>query len=430
MEKSFNILFVDDEENVLKALKRLFIDEGFGVFTASSGKEGLEILKNDEFAVIVSDQRMPEMTGTEFLQQAKKLCPDTIRIILTGYADINASINAINQAGAYRYITKPWNDEEVVLIIKEAVDRYRLIKENRYLFALTEKQKEELLAWSKELEQYVQIHTIDLTKRDKEIKTLKEKLQKNLNEFVSALAGLIQSRDKNIHSHSKKVALIAGEIASKLQLSASEVETVKTTGYLHDIGKISLPDIVLVKQVEEFSPDEMNQYYKHPIIGQIIVSAVEELQKVGELIRHHHEQFNGEGFPDKLKEEKIPLGSRILAIADKFENLSKYISTMDSLRKIKSQLGKEFDPELYSFLEIVAYEQEAALFSADDIIEAELSIKNLIPGLIVSRDVIGGAGLILIKKDTVLTDKNIGLLEKAFYLDPDKSSIFVYKKRK
>jgi response regulator RpfG family c-di-GMP phosphodiesterase len=430
MQETFNILFVDDEENVLKALRRLFIDEGLEVFTAASGKEGLEIVKNAEFAVIVSDQRMPEMTGVEFLQHTKELCPDTVRIMLTGYADVHATIKAINEAGAQRYITKPWNDEEIKLIIKQAIDRFRLIKENKRLFALSEKQKEEAASWNKELEYYVQMHTIDLTNKDKEIKAFKAKLETYLKGTINALNCLIQLRDKTIFNHSKNVALISVAVAKRLNLDASEIERIDLAGSLHDIGKIVMPDIILVKKIEELSPDEMNQYIRHPLTGQMITGFVEDLQKVGELIKHHHEHFNGTGFPDKLREEKIPLGSRIIAITDRFERLAAGMSVEDSLKKIRSRLGKEFDPELYEHLEIAAYEVGASLFSSNDIVEAELAINNLTPGLLLSRDVVGASGLVLIKKDTVLTQKNIEQLDKALHMDQAKNSIFVYKKRK
>jgi len=431
MQKTFNILLVDDEENVLKALKRLFIeDEGLEVHTASSGREGLELLKNTEFAVIVSDQRMPEMTGVEFLQQAKELCPDAIRIMLTGYADINATIKAINDAGAYRYITKPWNDKEIKFVIKEALDYFWLIKENKRLFALSEKQKEEAANWSKELEYYVQMHTIDLTNKNKEIKALNAKLQTYLKGTTNALNFLIQVRDKTIFNHSKNVALIAETIAKKLNLDASEVEMINLAGFLHDIGKIGLPDSILIKKIEELSPDEMNQYIKHPVIGQMIIDFVEDLKPVGELVRHHHEHFNGSGFPDKLKREKIPIGSRIIAITDRFERLAEGFSIRDSLKKISFEVSQEFDPLLYNVLEITAYELEDSLFSPDDIIEAELSIQNISPGLLLSRDVMGKSGLVLLKKDSVLTAKNIEQLAKAFHMDQVQHSIFVYKKRK
>lgn len=430
MQETFNILFVDDEENVLKALKRLFIDEDFEIFTASSGKDGLEILTNNEFAVIVSDQRMPEMTGTDFLLKAKELYPDTIRIILTGYADINAAMNAINEAGAYRYITKPWNDRELLHIIKESVGRYRLVKENKFLLDLTKKQKEELETWSKELEYYVQLHTIDLSKKDKELKILNERLQKNFKELMEGFLILVGLRGKNIRSHSEKVAMISTEMAKKIPLTAIEINIITAAGHLHDIGKIGISDVVLFKEVEELSTDEMSQYTKHPLNGQMAVSITEDLKNAGVLIRHHHENYDGSGFPDKLKGEKIPLGSKLISLADKFERLTRYSDAEDALKIIKSMLGKEFDPDLFNYLETVVYEQKSTLFSSDDIIEAELSFKDLRPSLVISRDVIGGSGLILIKKDTVLTDKNIELLKGGFYMDSSRSGIFVYKKRK
>ena len=430
MPENTHVLFVDDEENVLKSLKRLFIDEDFEVFTASSGRQGLEIIQDGDFAVIVSDQRMPEMTGTEFLQKVKELCPDTVRIILTGYADINASIDAINQAGAYRYITKPWNDQEIVLTVKEAIERFNLVKENKRLTALTEKQNQELQNWSKELEYYVQIHTIDLTKKDKELKSLNERLQKYLKEVMSGLSSLIGLRDGNILRHSERVAMISGEMAKKISLPALEIETIAIAGLLHDLGKLGISDVVLFKEIDEFSPDEMNQYIRHPVSGQRVVSVIEDLQKAGLLIRHHHENYDGSGFPDKLKGEKIPLGSRVISLSDKFERLTRHSDAEDALKRIKIMLGKEFDAELFGFLEIVAYEHKSALFSSDDIVEAQFSLKDLTPGLIVSRDVIGGAGLILLKKDTVLTEKNIELLKRSFDVDSAKSGIFVYKKRK
>ena len=174
----------------------------------------------------------------------------------------------------------------------------------------------------------------------------------------------------------------------------------------------------------------MNQYIKHPVIGQMIIDFVEDLKPVGELIRHHHEHFNGSGFPDKLKKEKIPIGSRIIAIVDRFERLAEGFSVRDSLKKISFEVSQEFDPLLYNVLEITAYELEDSLFSPDDIIEAELSIQNISPGLLLSRDVMGNSGLVLLKKDSVLTAKNIEQLAKAFHMDQVQHSIFVYKKRK
>ena len=179
------ILFVDDEENVLRSLKRLFMSEDYTVLTALSGPDGLAVLKEVEVPVIVSDQRMPVMTGAEFLEKSRELSPDSVRIILTGYADVEAAIGAINRGGAYRYVSKPWNDNELLLVIKDAFDKYRLVKENKYLTELTIQQNDELKKWSTELEFYVQQHTIELTNQNKELKKLNAKLKNNVSEVLA-----------------------------------------------------------------------------------------------------------------------------------------------------------------------------------------------------------------------------------------------------
>ena len=145
------ILFVDDEENVLKALSRLFLDESYDVYTATSGAEGLEIMKRNDIAVVVSDQGMPQMKGAEFLEHVKTVSPETVRIMLTGYADLNAAIDAINKGGVYQYITKPWDNDNLVVSVNMAAEKYRLIKENAYLTELTKRQNEELQNWNAEL---------------------------------------------------------------------------------------------------------------------------------------------------------------------------------------------------------------------------------------------------------------------------------------
>ncbi len=147
------VLFVDDEENILKALARLFLDEPFDVLTARSGEEALNLLKrNRGVAVIVSDQRMPGMSGAEFLEKAKEVVPDAVRIVLTGHADIKAAIDVINKGGAYRYLGKPWNDEELVGSVREAAARFALLCENKRLTEIVHRQNAEIQRWNSRLE--------------------------------------------------------------------------------------------------------------------------------------------------------------------------------------------------------------------------------------------------------------------------------------
>jgi response regulator RpfG family c-di-GMP phosphodiesterase len=426
------ILFVDDEENVLRSLKRLFVSQEYEVLTALSGGEGLAILKDIEVPVIVSDQRMPVMTGAEFLEKSRPLSPDAVRIILTGYADVEAAIGAINRGGAYRYVSKPWNDSDLLRVIKDAFEKYRLVRENQYLTELTTKQNEELKKWSVELELYVQQHTIDLTKQNKEQKKLNLKLKKNVSEILRSLSSLIELRNGSMRNHSNNVAILSTAIAEEIGLTAPEIEMISTASQLHDIGMIGAPDIVLLKNVGELSPDEMTEYVKHPVRGQAAIDCIEDFRGPGILIRHHHEWYNGRGFPDGLKGDNIPMGARIIAIADRFERiLHDEMQDIDSaLAKVKSMLATQFDATLYTPLEKTARELFRSIDRDTDSIEVELQTKDLAPGMVISRDLITGTGLLLLRKGTVLSDKNIETLKRAVNLDPSKSGIFVNKKKR
>ncbi len=165
------ILFVDDEENILKALQRLFIDEDYDIHVANSGNNALKIIKDGlQPTVIVSDQRMPKMGGADFLAQAKKIVPDSVRMVLTGYANINAAMNAINRGGIYRYILKPWNDHDLKLSIQDAVQHYNLVHENRQLTKSLAEKNLELAQLNVQLEKKVEERTIELHRKITELK--------------------------------------------------------------------------------------------------------------------------------------------------------------------------------------------------------------------------------------------------------------------
>ncbi|MDY6952094.1 MAG: response regulator, partial [Thermodesulfobacteriota bacterium] len=141
-----SLLFVDDEASITKALQRLFRKERYDIYTAASGQEGLERLKEvgKPFSLIISDQRMPEMSGAQFLEKARGIFPQAIRILLTGYSDMDAIVEALNKGGIHRYFTKPWNDDDLALQVRQSLEQYELVLENRRLLALTRTQNKEL----------------------------------------------------------------------------------------------------------------------------------------------------------------------------------------------------------------------------------------------------------------------------------------------
>lgn len=417
------VLLVDDEENILRSLSRLLMGGDCEVLTAPSGEEGLRALEKAEVSVIVSDQRMPGMSGAEFLERSKEKAPDAVRIILTGYADISSAIGAINRGGAYKYISKPWNNQDFLLAIRDAAERYRLVKENQYLTA-------ELKKWSSELELYVQQQTIDLSRQNKDLVALNEKLSRNMKGFITSFSNLLEIRDRGTHSHSNNVAFISSLIARKIKLGEKEAETVSVAAQLHDIGKIGMRHEALSKEAGELSAGELEEYKKHPVIGQAALAGFEELQAAGLLIRHHHEKWDGSGFPDGLHREKIPLGSRIIAIADRLDRIARINAARrrgpeEIFRELSRHIDTSLDRGLFDCAREALSGEDAGFLLGLNEDEFEMDTTALLPGMVLSRDVTSGTGLLLLSKGHVLTDKSIETLKHILHVDPSRGGIFV-----
>lgn len=428
------ILTVDDEENILKSLRRLLTHEDYDVLTATSGEEGLKIIKeNPAIALIISDQRMPGLTGAEFLEQTRKIAPDVTRIILTGYADITAAIDGINKGGAYRYITKPWDDKELVKVVNDAVLKHTLIKENERLTGIVKEQNEELQKWNSQLEYFVQEQTLEIQKNNETLKKLNKDLTTNFRNTILAFSGLIELRDKKSGSHSKNVAKLSVKIATHLGMPEKDIQDIFYAGLLHDIGKIGIPDILVAKDPADMKADEKEIYERHPVRGQMIVDSIEGLRKAGTIIRHHHEWYNGNGFPDGLSGEKISLGARIISVADYIDRTIRKFTgdtAIDfTLKKLEEQLGKQFAREIFGVAELSAKEFFRRDSAKTSLVELELPPKYLEPGMVISRDLKSGTGILILSKGIELDRKNINALRRSHQLDPVKSSIFVLVKR-
>ncbi len=224
---SHKILFVDDEENILRTLRRVFRKDDYEILTATSGMEGLEILReHNDVAVVVSDQRMPHMNGAEFLKQVKQMLPDAIRMILTGYADIKATMAAINDGEVYRYITKPWKEDEFRQIIHDAVQKYDLQQENKRLRSLIVKQNKMLKKLTDDLEEEVLCKSKELIDKNKSLEKLNRELEDSIFETIEAFSSLLERRDFYVGSHSKRVATASRFIAQQMGLSDKETKWV------------------------------------------------------------------------------------------------------------------------------------------------------------------------------------------------------------
>jgi len=434
MTEAIRVLCVDDEENILKSIRRLLAEEDIEALTATSGEQGLKILQSvDGIGVIVSDQRMPGLCGAEFLQQAREIAPDVPRIMLTGYANITATIDAINKGGSYRYISKPWNDEELIRTIQDAIGHYRIILENRKLSELVRKQNEELQEWNTNLKSRVLEQTASIRVKINELHELNDKLKKNYEGSLLAFSGLMELRDRESRNHCRNVADISVLVAKHIGCDPDVIETVRVSALLHDIGKIGISDTLLQGEIETLLPAEKKEYQLHPVRGQTAIDSVEDLRPAGILIRHHHENYDGSGFPDRLAENDIPLGARILALADAVDRLFSKAQGDNgiemAMNEISRHLGTRFDPALFPYVEAAGQAKYRDLSKQDGMVEIEVLPGELRRGLLVTRDVRSGTGLLLLAAGERLDEWNIQALKRYYHLDPPERGITVLIKK-
>lgn len=404
-EHEFTLLFVDDEANILSSLKRLFRPHGYRIFTAESGALGLEILEREAVDLVVSDMRMPEMNGAQFLEKVSAKWPDTVRILLTGYAEISSTIDAINKGKIFRYISKPWDDNDITLIIKHALQQKMLEREKARLELLTAKQNEELKELNANLEAKVKERTEEVRKTMASLEVAHDKLKKSFITSIRVFSNLIEMREGSMAGHSRRVADLARLIAQNLGLSGSEAQDVFLAGLLHDVGKLGLSDRLLEKPFTSLSSEERGEVIKHPIKGQVALMALEQLQGAAKLIRGHHERFDGLGYPDKLMGFAIPLGARILAVANDYDSvqfgtlLSKRVKQSEAIEFIKEGRDRRYDPQVVdAFLEVVG--KSSAMTPA--IPEILMRSEQLKPGMVLSRDLLNKSENLLLARDYIL----------------------------
>lgn len=299
------ILFVDDEPVVLRVFRALFAEEPVEVITVSTAAQALDVLKSRTISVLVADYMMPDMNGIELLEEAKRLFPDCSRILLTGYADVDIAIEAINRGAVYRFMTKPWDARELKSTVMDAIGEYSLI---------------------------TSLHSADEAK-------------------LLSLAQMIELKDHYTMGHCEKVARYALAMAARLGFSGEDLKHVKYASWLHDCGKIGVPEAVL-NYPGRLSEEMMTIVRKHSDWGADVARKAALPGPVVDMIRYHHEKFDGTGYPAGLAGEAIPLGARIIAIADVFDSLTAKrpyrdpFSRQDAVGILLEGKGSWFDPQL------------------------------------------------------------------------------------
>jgi putative nucleotidyltransferase with HDIG domain len=314
-----NILIVDDEKTVRRSLNKCLTLRGFSCSEASNANEALESMEKNPADLVILDIMMPGTSGSEFLPQLKKTFPDTAVVMATAVVEPDTIVECMKN-GAHDYITKPFDVDELVGNINTVLEKRRL-EQNL-------KEKRQVL--------------------EGKVEEQAKELQKLFIDAVESLVSALEAKDKYTAGHSRRVTKIAMETAVAMGLKGEELDNLRWAALLHDIGKIGI-DPSIQNKPGELTPEEYDYVLTHCVIGPGIVQPLVN-EKIIEIIKHHHDSYDGSGLNQKVATDAIPLGARILATADSFDAMTSdrpYRSSLpvnEAIAEIVRCSGTQFDP--------------------------------------------------------------------------------------
>ncbi len=396
------VLVVDDEESIRSILSRKLETEGYFCVTASDGREAVEMASQQEFDLVLTDVKMPGMSGIEVLSHMVAEHPDTCVIMITAVSDAQTAVEAM-KTGAYDYVTKPFDLEALGMRVGKALERRRLVLENRNYQLRLEEEVEQQVG---QMQQYyreaihalareeIALQVLDVTRKTEPSKAAasgrlpgdSRESSSPVKEFVDRLAGLpdpakgtdskkalemakvlalmAETREPYARGHSERVSMLANEIAVQIGCLDDLVQDLQLAAIVHDIGKIVVPDNILFKP-GNLTPAEHNEVKRHPVASVEIMRHVNSFTSVLPIVESHHEWFNGKGYPNKLKGESIPLGARILAVADAYDAMTcsrphrARLSSEEAVEVLKKGAAKQWDPAIVdAFVRILELESK------------------------------------------------------------------------
>jgi response regulator RpfG family c-di-GMP phosphodiesterase len=323
------VLIVDDEQPVRDVLNRTLVEAGYECVTASHVDEALFDLGQERFNLVLSDILMPGKTGIDLLEEVVRTWPDTAVMMVTAVAETSTAVKALKM-GACDYITKPFDLEEVVISVRRALDLQSLQVANR--------------EYRDHLEQKVEAQT--------------EKLRETFLGAVRSLAEALDAKDRYTRGHSERVTLIARTLAEAIGMDDAQVERVRLAGTVHDIGKIGVPEKVLNKP-GRLTDGEFEKVKVHSELGEKILKSLVRDEQILAYVRHHHERYGGGGYPDGIAGDEIPLGARLLAVADAYDAMTsdrpyrEAVPEEEAQKQLLANRGNQFDPEVVdSFMRV------------------------------------------------------------------------------
>lgn len=396
------VLCVDDELDILKSMKRLLHKKSYTLLLAESGVKALELMQQNDVHLIISDMRMPAMSGAELLEKVATSYPNSYRILLTGYADMESTVNAVNKGKIHRYLQKPWDNDELISAIEEGLEKVRLKYENIKLQKLIKKQNKALKELNQNLEDKVQLRT-------KQIHTALNRIERNNNATQKVLYNLININPNLNGGFANSVSQLSKRIAEHLALPKDEINDVTYAALLCEIGLLGLDTSVYCTPFNKLNFNQQQEFIDQTKIAQLVLGPAVHLQTVSDIITCQFEWHNGTG-PNKLDDSQIPMGAKILSVARDYWRYALARMTPDNMdetevhTEMKKFTGTRYDPAV---LEI--------LFNTKDIISDEFIEKptptHLIkPGMVLKYNLFNDAHILVLPEGHVFSEATIAKL--------------------
>ncbi len=350
MAKNNRILLISDEGTISGQLREELVANGaYDVSSETTSVGGIDALKENGFDVVISKFGMPDLGGRELVEELKKTDPDCVIIAFSE----GENSPLLDEIGIYAFITSPFNLEKLLFLVAKGTELRALMTANRRLAYILQEQNVSLRKQNTLLAKRIEEATRNLTR-------LYQDLRLTYMRTIKVLAQTIDARDHYTHSHSENVKKISIAMAENMGLSVKDIDLIGEACELHDLGKIGIEDNILGK-TSDLTEREWEQIKRHPLIGAQILEPLTFLDTVIELVRQHHEHYDGSGYPQGRKGEDILLGARIIHLADAYESMrsarsyrQEPLSKEEAILEIKKNSGTQFDPEIVEvFLRVV-----------------------------------------------------------------------------
>ncbi|TQJ94691.1 HD domain-containing phosphohydrolase [Achromobacter sp. SLBN-14] len=408
------ILLVDDEPNILSSLLRELRGAHSSILTATDGVEAINKMVRNKIDLIICDANMPGMSGADLLSTVQQRWPDTVRILLTGYPEHNNTIRAINEGRIYRYLTKPWDADQLRIAVSQGLALHQAQSERKRLEQINRQQYHALQHLNNSLERRVKERTIQLERANAEIEKAHQSLQQSYVTATRVFASLINLRLPSEKQSNAKVASLVSAFCDKMQMNEKQRQDLTIASALYNIGKLTWDDTLITESPDRMERAQRDRYRTYPVVGESLLMSLEPATDAANIIRHHQERWDGAGFPDGLAGDAIPYGARVLKIATDYVELrmgvllSRKFGQEEAIEAVRKYSGRLYDPSLcVPYIEVMGSIENSD--AADEAVLV-LDTARLEPGMILVKDLHALSGMLLISAGKALTERLIDKL--------------------